>query len=1000
MRARLSAAKAITIMQRRASQSRTSESEDRETLEDNNAIDEYVNAKRFAEAVQDGDYPRCKQLLDRCTNGSERAMLANSMCASPPGSVLMTAILFEFPNIVRLLIMHGADPSFESESTPGATPLSLAIRCNRPFIISLVVEAYLTESFLSKGAFLSIRELEAHFSNEAEQQVARRALVELYASMSVEELCYGIPKAFQDAPALMLLDLVELSASTQRKAMRLKQLEPSAADDYFVASNRIQLAAAGCLRTLSNMKDALSRWQVDEILGTPRGLQAIRTALRFQCRVLLAQPEVQRFMTRLWQGTLLNGALGGHIEEVHLLHQTKCLAFFLLAALLCVACAPLFAALPCLESWIYERLAEAKYRGTHMHRTETRKKQRCSHGQMPDHATTSSPISKPASSFTESRSSSRRALSFITRSQPAPAHLPRLWLADGWLYRVPICKFAFSQIWCVAMAVVLTTVDVSVLGQSDRLFELSHGSRSQWPSLLLLWALGNCISEYIRIAPNRKRLAEELLSLFRRDVPSHYRTAFNALDFVTAHLMLAALALPSGRRYEATILWSGAAAAAWLRLLRLLALSHSLGPLTLMFIRMLTDVTQLLIIELFVFLAMGAAVYVLFRSADRGNDADNLEVLRAVASDPLDSCNSELTFQGELPYRSFEALFFAFANGAIDGDGYTACLMREHKDMWALAWLYAWLFKIVTAVLLLNMLIAMMSKTFDSIWEASAMNHKFLFTRLVFNQLHRQFEPPPLNLLRIPLVFVDGLIHAFLRFIPRSALTAFLTRISAVLGKGLFTGYSVLDAEHFDDSLDSSGRFVGITVEGRNSWEAWKAASSEEAFREKLEAFVAHHADDVAQEDRWRSKMMRRVAVRFDSLSQQIADQQRLFEASLTPNAQPSLVGRPKQSLGHRGGLQRQASGCARIVGRRQGWIDPALPATRPSPMVRQKSRPSRIVSRNKRESAASGATGAAVDLDVDGELFDQPDSLDEYRALELDDNYRPRSGRRRDLHA
>ncbi len=61
---------------------------------------------------------------------------------------------------------------------------------------------------------------------------------------------------------------------------------------------------------------------------------------------------------------------------------------------------------------------------------------------------------------------------------------------------------------------------------------------------------------------------------------------------------------------------SVASCLSWLRLLRVLTLSAYLGPLTLMMVRMLTDVGRLLIIESFIVIAFSSGVYVLYRAVD------------------------------------------------------------------------------------------------------------------------------------------------------------------------------------------------------------------------------------------------------------------------------------------------------------------------------------------------------------------------------------------------
>ena len=114
-----------------------------------------------------------------------------------------------------------------------------------------------------------------------------------------------------------------------------------------------------------------------------------------------------------------------------------------------------------------------------------------------------------------------------------------------------------------------------------------------------------------RLSDEIERLVAELLSVIRKDVPSHYRKdTFNRVDFTSNHLMLLALVLPTSMHFEAACIWSLAATFCWLRLMRVLTLSASLGPLTLMMVRMLSDVAKLLVIETFVVISFSAGIFV------------------------------------------------------------------------------------------------------------------------------------------------------------------------------------------------------------------------------------------------------------------------------------------------------------------------------------------------------------------------------------------------------
>ena len=54
---------------------------------------------------------------------------------------------------------------------------------------------------------------------------------------------------------------------------------------------------------------------------------------------------------------------------------------------------------------------------------------------------------------------------------------------------------------------------------------------------------------------------------------------------------------------------------------------------------------------------------------------------------------------------------------------------------------------VLTVILLVNLLIALMSKTFDIVYENKAVNYNYLFSRLVISYGQQPLLPPPLNVL-------------------------------------------------------------------------------------------------------------------------------------------------------------------------------------------------------------------------------------------------------------
>ena len=64
--------------------------------------------------------------------------------------------------------------------------------------------------------------------------------------------------------------------------------------------------------------------------------------------------------------------------------------------------------------------------------------------------------------------------------------------------------------------------------------------------------------------------------------------------------------------------------------------------------------------------------------------------------------------------------------------------------------------QMMVAVLLFNMLIAMMAKTFDHVWEQQELNYQFMLAQTVLTWRAQPTTPPPLNLLAIPYIVVGG----------------------------------------------------------------------------------------------------------------------------------------------------------------------------------------------------------------------------------------------------
>jgi hypothetical protein len=206
----------------------------------------------------------------------------------------------------------------------------------------------------------------------------------------------------------------------------------------------------------------------------------------------------------------------------------------------------------------------------------------------------------------------------------------------------------------------------------------------------------------------RRQLTYELLSFLHADIVSLYRRdVFNLLDLAFYHVLLIATLLPERTRGLAGC-WSFAAFLSWLRLMRVLQLSSSVGPLILMLTEMVRDVVELVAISVFVLLAFTFGTLTLFNAFARDRDNQGMTSLEAAGV----ACEPFVVHQGSFASDKWWQMLFVLANGFVSGENHASCFLAI-ADGWfeKYAWVYSFAFLLVTNVLLLNMLIAMMAKT-------------------------------------------------------------------------------------------------------------------------------------------------------------------------------------------------------------------------------------------------------------------------------------------------
>ena len=180
----------------------------------------------------------------------------------------------------------------------------------------------------------------------------------------------------------------------------------------------------------------------------------------------------------------------------------------------------------------------------------------------------------------------------------------------------------------------------------------------------------------------------------------------------------------------------GGAALLWLSQgLRLYFRDSGLGPLVSMMFRMVGDVRRWLLLLLPVLLFFATWFYVLFRTGTsdlEGSDADDCAV-----------------FVNDEEYQvSLLRIALALVEVAMGSDNMLNCLHTSRYGYTAPSLMTTYL--VIVLVLLMNMLIAMMAKTFDLVWDRQTVEFQFLTAKLVLDYEARDAVPIPLSLLSLP----------------------------------------------------------------------------------------------------------------------------------------------------------------------------------------------------------------------------------------------------------
>jgi len=235
-------------------------------------------------------------------------------------------------------------------------------------------------------------------------------------------------------------------------------------------------------------------------------------------------------------------------------------------------------------------------------------------------------------------------------------------------------------------------------------------------------------------------------------IREYWSDRFNRYDAIAmACSLLALLRMQPGdgpQPIDVNVLRACGVCFLWLRLQRVLLVFSRFGPYTFMVFVMIDDVINYLVILLLYPIAFAALVSVLLEPPSAKSHPFNLEVL-PVSEFLHPDCSS---------FQSFPNAFIYLVEHALTGEGFFECahggLGAQPWPYPAIIWAVSFAYTFFAGLLLLNMLIAMMAKSFDSVGDQKTAYYVFRYSQLVYSAANAPPGPPPFYILSVPHDFV------------------------------------------------------------------------------------------------------------------------------------------------------------------------------------------------------------------------------------------------------
>ena len=648
----------------------------------------------------------------------------------------------------------------------------------------------LVEHLLDKGADVCRYVVK---SKDAKKK-KRTAMTLALRAKNFESALALLEPLFQVAPGRALLDAVEIAGAAGREASHLRNVDPSRSHELRRVSREAELKAAGLLSLLPPA-------QLRAVLCTELGEQALARAVIGECKQLLGLPELQTWLAREWRGDLFTVVVTGQAEPPWgasvRLSGSRRLCLLALTLLLVVPAnllvLPLVAAVPPIGLAVRTMLSRIGPCCAPRHSAAAK------HGYSEYLGVEWEALyllELPSLKFF-SATLLNVALSAALTTLPPPSTPDD----DGRTVGSYLSELS-AALRGAASSYVGRVVDASLddggtnvtatggVATGDLVFgdagpsalwheALLDAPEVAWPALpqvgwqqsasvLLVWlasAVWYALVEFLEHGLMAMRLwSADPLNLL--ELPSLVLAAASLAVPLAAGVGMGdggggggggggvgddddddGAIEPHSLREQSKVLLAAALLLLWsAQTLRLLSMLPDIGPLVLMFFKMLRDVVMWLVLVGALVLAFAASFHTIFKGTKASLDGD---------------CEGLEVEIGSGVSRSIWVLI----KQLLGTDPVLDCLEETAYSLMSTGLLGLYL--ILAVIMLVNMLIAMMAKTFDVVWESQALNYQFVFARTVLSWADKPATPPPLLLLTVPYQAATTVLCAPARVIER-----------------------------------------------------------------------------------------------------------------------------------------------------------------------------------------------------------------------------------------